>query len=61
MKATLPPRYTFGEMAPSSTRYGTSAASHGAKPKHNACAMPKRGLQIKKVQGRLKHVREMKE
>mmetsp|Transcript_38024 Transcript_38024/g.90345 ORF Transcript_38024/g.90345 Transcript_38024/m.90345 type:complete len:200 (-) Transcript_38024:9-608(-) len=28
---------------PASTRCGTSAASHGARPRHIACAMPNRG------------------
>lgn len=30
---------------PVSTRYGTSAASQGARPRQRACAMPKCGLQ----------------
>lgn len=36
--------YTFGEMTPASTMYGTSAASQGARPRHSACAKPKCGL-----------------
>ena len=33
--------------SPASTRYGTSAASHGASPRHSACAKPKCGLLAK--------------
>lgn len=34
----------LGCTAPLSTRYGTSAASQGASPRHMACAKPKCGL-----------------
>lgn len=38
-------------MAPLSTRNGTSAASHGARPRHSACATPKCGLHVREGEG----------
>ena len=36
--------HALAAITPVSTKCGTSAASHGARPKHRACATPKCGL-----------------
>lgn len=41
---SLPHGHVSSEITPLSTMCGISAAIHGARPKHIACPMPKRGL-----------------